>query len=144
MIKDHSDSERGNPLPPHGLFDMHHPKDRITYTMAFVTPVVEHWLERDIAQWVHHERSIRRPIAPWANALTTELHLAPSNWKTLFCLLIKNANMFWTLLKCASNLTTGWSVMVLFARRSHESPSLEVNTLRNGFLTARGNWKISF
>ena len=26
---------------------------------------------------VHHEGSIRRPIAPWANALTTELHLAP-------------------------------------------------------------------
>ena len=24
-----------------------------------------------------HEESIRRPIAPWANALTTELHLAP-------------------------------------------------------------------
>ena len=24
-----------------------------------------------------HERSIRRPIAPWANALTRELHLAP-------------------------------------------------------------------
>ena len=24
-----------------------------------------------------HEGSIRRPIAPWANALTTELHLAP-------------------------------------------------------------------
>ena len=21
--------------------------------MAFVTPVVEHWLEREIAQWVH-------------------------------------------------------------------------------------------
>ena len=30
------------------------------------------------ASWVHHhEGSIRRPIAPWANALTTELHLAP-------------------------------------------------------------------
>ena len=27
-----------------------------------------------------HEGSIRRPIAPWANALTTELHLAPSSW----------------------------------------------------------------
>ena len=30
-----------------------------------------------------HEESIRRPIAPWANALTTELHLAPpldENW----------------------------------------------------------------
>ena len=32
---------------------MHHTTDRITYTTAFVTPVVEHWLERQIAQWVH-------------------------------------------------------------------------------------------
>ena len=133
--------------------------------MAFVIPVVEHWLEREIAKWIHHEGSgrkegnvlfndalntfyltlygvrrtilivrkktcchhmgysfrltarvllyapshrqdstyhsiwynshgahagtrnssmgpphegsIRRPIAPWANILTTELHLAP-------------------------------------------------------------------
>ena len=63
MVKDHSDSERGNPLLPHGLlfsinskasFYMHHPTDRIAHTMAFVTPVVEHWLEQEIAQWVHH------------------------------------------------------------------------------------------
>ena len=49
MIKDHSDSERGNPLPPHGLlfpinsksfFYMHHPTNRIVHTTAFVTPVV--------------------------------------------------------------------------------------------------------
>ena len=32
---------------------MHHPTDRITHTTAFVTPVVGHWLEREIAQWVH-------------------------------------------------------------------------------------------
>ena len=32
---------------------MHHPTDRITHTTAFVTPVVEHWLEQEIAQWVH-------------------------------------------------------------------------------------------
>ena len=32
---------------------MHHPTDRITHTTAFVTPVVENWLEREIAQWVH-------------------------------------------------------------------------------------------
>ena len=32
--------------------------------MAFVTPVVEHWLEREIAQCVHRKGSIRRPIAP--------------------------------------------------------------------------------
>ena len=29
---------------------MHHPTDRITHTTAFVTPVMEHWLEREIAQ----------------------------------------------------------------------------------------------
>ena len=28
-----------------GFFYMHHPTDRITHTMAFITPVVEHWLE---------------------------------------------------------------------------------------------------
>ena len=44
---------------------MHHPTDRITYTTAFVTPVVEHLLEREIAQsGPPHEGSIRRPIAP--------------------------------------------------------------------------------
>ena len=32
---------------------MHHPTDRIAHTTAFITPVVEHWLERKIAQWVH-------------------------------------------------------------------------------------------
>ena len=32
---------------------MHHPTDRTAHTTAFVTPVVEHWLEREIAQWVH-------------------------------------------------------------------------------------------
>ena len=45
MVKDHSDSERGNPLLPlheQGFFYMHHPTDRIAHTMAFVTPVVQH------------------------------------------------------------------------------------------------------
>ena len=77
-VKDHSDSERGNLLPPHGLlfpvssnvfFYMHHPTDRIAHTMTFVTPLVVHWLEREIAQWVHHEGSIQWPIAPWADTL---------------------------------------------------------------------------
>ena len=56
MVKDHSDSERGNPLPPHrllfpissnGSFICIIPTDRIIHTTAFVTPVVEHWLERE-------------------------------------------------------------------------------------------------
>ena len=48
---------------------MHHPTDRIAHTTAFVTSVTEHWLEREIAQWVqpmkdrsddpsHHERTL--------------------------------------------------------------------------------------
>ena len=51
---------------------MHHPTDRRAHTTAFVTPVVEHWLEREIAQWVHpmkdrsddpshHERTLLPP-----------------------------------------------------------------------------------
>ena len=60
---------------------MHHPTDRRAHTTAFVTPVVEHWLERGIAQWVHpmkdrsndashHERT----LLPWSYiSLLTEL-----------------------------------------------------------------------
>ena len=70
MVKDHTHSEKGNTLPPQkGFFYMHHPTDRIAHTTAFVTPVVEHLLEREIAQWVlpmkdrsddpsHHERTL--------------------------------------------------------------------------------------
>ena len=61
MVKDHSDSEKGNPLPLHRLLLSVNSKGsfictiphRITHTTAFGTPVVEHWLEREIAQWVH-------------------------------------------------------------------------------------------
>ena len=57
MVKDHSDSEKGNPLPPHRLLLSINSKGSficaITHTTAYVTPVVEHWLEREIAQWVH-------------------------------------------------------------------------------------------
>ena len=59
MVKDHLDRERGIPLPPHRLLFPISSKgsficnDRIIHTTAFVTPVVEHWLEREIAQWVH-------------------------------------------------------------------------------------------
>ena len=42
MVEDHSDSEKGNPLPPHRLLFpiyMHHPTDRIAHTTAFVKDV---------------------------------------------------------------------------------------------------------
>ena len=73
---------------------MHHPTDRkhiLQPLVEFVTPVVEHWLEREIAHWVHHEGSIRRPITLWPNAVTTVLdwwHTRPSSEnkiKTITC-----------------------------------------------------------
>ena len=36
-----------------GFFYMTIPTDRIAHTTVFVTPVVEHWLEQEIAQLVH-------------------------------------------------------------------------------------------
>ena len=59
MVKDHSDSERGTSflLAARVLYMPHHTYS-IAHTTAFITPVVEHWLEREIAQWVHHEGSI--------------------------------------------------------------------------------------
>ena len=49
--------------------EIFHSTDRIKHTTAFVTSVVEHWLGREIAQWVdpmkdrsddpsHHERTL--------------------------------------------------------------------------------------
>ena len=71
MVKDHSDSEKGNPLPPHRLlfpisskryFICIIPQKRITHTTAFVTPVVEHWLERgELIDFVNEEVLIKRP-----------------------------------------------------------------------------------
>ena len=56
MVKDHSDSEKGNPCRHIGysfrltasvlLYAPTHRQDSCT-------PVVEHWLEEEIAQWVH-------------------------------------------------------------------------------------------
>ena len=59
MVKEDSDSERGNPLPPHGysfqlaakvlLYAPSHRQDNTYYSLCY-KPVMEHWLEREIAQ----------------------------------------------------------------------------------------------
>ena len=36
---------------------MHHPTHRKAYTSVFFISVVEYRLEREIAQWVHRERT---------------------------------------------------------------------------------------
>ena len=78
---------------------MHHPTDRITHTTAFVTPVVEHWMEREIAQWVHpmkdrsddpshHERTLLPrsyiPVTKLHNVLRTYTELYTCYFLFLF------------------------------------------------------------
>ena len=57
---------------------MHHPTDRITHTTAFVTPVVKHWLEQEIAQWVHRTMSehsypcIKEKYSPYQSVVAVD------------------------------------------------------------------------
>ena len=86
MVKDHSDSERGNPLPPHGLLFpinrkgsficTYHRQDSTYHSLCYTSRGALAGT-RNSSMGPPHEGSIRRPIAPWGNALTTELHLAP-------------------------------------------------------------------
>ena len=106
MVKDHSDSERGNPLPPHRLlaarviwYASSHRQDN-TYLSLCYTSCGALAGTRNSSMGLPHEGSIRRPIAPWANALTTELHLAPNIEKTwrnlhriLWCLRFETASV---------------------------------------------------
>ena len=59
MVKDHSDSERGNPLLPHGLLFPINSKGSFICTIPqtglhIPWPLLhQSWQEREIAQWVH-------------------------------------------------------------------------------------------
>ena len=86
MVKNHSDSEKGNPLPPHRLlfpliarvilYAPSHRQDSTYHGLCYTSRGAQAGT-RNSSMGPPHEGSIRRPIAPWANALTTELHLAP-------------------------------------------------------------------
>ena len=60
-----------NPLPPHGLLFP------ISSKGSFNAPTHRQDSTYHSLCYTSREWSIRRPIASWANALTTELHLAP-------------------------------------------------------------------
>ena len=87
MIKYHSDSERGNLLPPHGLLFPINSKRSFICTIPHRQDSTYHSLcytshgalagTRNSSMGPPYEGSIRRLIAPRVNALTTELHLAP-------------------------------------------------------------------
>ena len=86
MVKDHSDSERGNPLPPHGLlfsinnkdflYAPSHRQDNTYHSLCYTSREALAGM-RNSSTGPFHEGSIRRPIAPYTNTLTRELHLAP-------------------------------------------------------------------
>ena len=53
---------------PHGTDPCTIPQTRY-HNLWYTWLVMEHWLEREIAQWIKHDRSTWRPTAPWAEAL---------------------------------------------------------------------------
>ena len=64
---------------------------------TFVIPVVEHRLEREKAQWVHHKRSTRQPIAPWSDEvprsyLSLSIHL--KFVRQTLCLIVSTVSVF--------------------------------------------------
>ena len=89
---------------------MHHPTDRITHTTAFGTPVVEHWLEWEIAQWVHpmkdrsddplhHERTLYL----WATSRSPYKSLSHKTcvFATRVCCDDKQLQSLWPLTRCS-------------------------------------------
>ena len=76
MVKDHSDSEKGNLLPPHrllllinskGSFICTHRQDNTYHGLCYTSRGALAGT-RNSSVGPPHEGSIRRPIAPWANA----------------------------------------------------------------------------
>ena len=88
---------------------------------VFVTPFVKHWMEQEIAEWVHHKGVIRWPITPWADT-TTELHLAPLSgpvayMKEMFYLMTHSTHFIYSYM--ASDI---WPKIIQIAREeSHSS-----------------------
>ena len=76
MVKNHSDREHSD--RQQGF----HRQDNTYHSLCYTSRGAVGWT-RYSSMGPPHEGSIRRPIAPWANALTTELHLAPTT--TITC-----------------------------------------------------------
>ena len=84
VVKDQSESEREETRCHHIGYSFWLAARVLLYASSYRQDNTYHGLwytSREIAQWVHHKGSIWRPIAPWVNALTTELPL-PAEDKT--------------------------------------------------------------
>ena len=64
MVKDHLNRKKGNLLPPiHGLLFLISSKGLLyapshRQVAQADIPVMEHWREQEIVQWVHHKESV--------------------------------------------------------------------------------------
>ena len=86
---------------------------------------------RNSSMGPHHEGSIRWPIAPWVNTLTTELHLAPYKKSCEICSL---------LLQFTINVVSVYQAPALgYTRRLHRrDDSLQRRSL--GFVNREAVW----
>ena len=87
MVTDHSDSEKRNPLPHIGysyrltsrvlLYAPSHRQDNTYHSLCYTSRGALAWT-RNSSMGPPHEGLIRRPTAPWANALPLSYALLPS------------------------------------------------------------------
>ena len=90
---------------------MHHPTDSIVHTTAFVTPIVDHWLEQEIAQWVHYEGLIQRPMS---EPCTAELY---SGRKEVFYLTTHSTHSV-TIIWCQVHCSCQWAAVLFQHNRT--------------------------
>ena len=133
MGKNHSDCERGNPLPPHGysfrlaarvlLYASSHRQDNTYHSLCYTSRGALAGT-RNSSMGPPHEGSIRRPIAPWANARNvrkwdTSLQLVtdcsqfhfPWGWRVA-------DNDWYQHIKNRAYFTHSWLCVLLHAARS--------------------------
>ena len=119
MVKDHYDSEKGNPLLPHRLLFPISSKGsfictiphRIAHTTAFVTPGVEHWLERKIAQWVHPMKDRSNDPSHHERTLLPRSYISLLPLSLCFILTIMNS-----LTSKITGLKSFWILLVLVSK----------------------------
>ena len=95
MVKDHLD--RGNPLLPHGiLFPINsmgssHRQDSTYHRLCYT--IVEHWLEREIAQWVLPMKDRSDGLSHHERTLLQRSYISLHGWKRLWCCILANIGL---------------------------------------------------
>ena len=96
--------------PSHRQDSTYHRQDSTYYSLCYTSRGALAGT-RNSSMGSPHEGSIRRPIAPWANALTTELHVAPVSLNKAFP----------SLLLCNTKITNCTiCISILFVMIEHE------------------------